>query len=117
MDDLGLHLLENNPADSLRHGIGRWILRFAPRLMKSLSVIGTAAMFLVGGGILAHNMPWVHHLSANLSQAAIGWPGAGTLVSTFVPHLTGAVVGIFAGAIILGTVRMAAGIGRTIKPE
>jgi predicted DNA repair protein MutK len=55
MDDLGLHLLSRS--GSVARTIGRGLLLAAPRLMKALTVIGTAAMFLVGGGILAHGIP------------------------------------------------------------
>jgi predicted DNA repair protein MutK len=58
MDDLGLHLLSRS--GSVARTIGRGLLLAAPRLMKALTVIGTAAMFLVGGGILAHGIPAVH---------------------------------------------------------
>ena len=42
----------------------------APKLMKSLAVIGTAAMFMVGGGILTHGIPPVHHAIAWVAEAS-----------------------------------------------
>ena len=59
LDDLGLHLLKSG-ATGVRE-IGRMILKLAPYLMKTLSIVGTIAMFLVGGGIIAHGVPAIHH--------------------------------------------------------
>ena len=68
MDDLGIHLLQKPGA--LARGIGRGLLLAAPKLMKSLAVIGTAAMFMVGGGILTHGIPPVHHAIAWVAEAS-----------------------------------------------
>ncbi|MGB2902040.1 MAG: DUF808 domain-containing protein [Candidatus Dechloromonas phosphoritropha] len=68
MDDLGIHLLQKPGA--LARGIGRALLLAAPKLMKSLAVIGTAAMFMVGGGILTHGIPPVHHAIARVAEAS-----------------------------------------------
>src|SRR5690606_41716533 len=59
LDDLGLWL--SRGASAAGQALGRGILRAAPWLMKALSVAGTAAMFLVGGGILVHGVPGQHH--------------------------------------------------------
>jgi len=68
MDDLGLYLLEKG--NGLARVIGKGLLLAAPKLMKALTVIGTAAMFMVGGGILAHGMPPVHHGIEQVAAAA-----------------------------------------------
>ena len=68
MDDLGVHLLQRPGA--LSRGIGWGLLLAAPKLMKSLAVIGTAAMFMVGGGILTHGIPPVHHAIAQAAEAS-----------------------------------------------
>ena len=68
MDDLGVYLLQKPGA--LSRAIGRGLLLAAPKLMKSLAVIGTAAMFMVGGGILTHGIPPVHHAIAQAAQAS-----------------------------------------------
>lgn len=64
LDDIGLHLM-SDPAGragaTLKRCLGSGLLAFCPWLMKGLSVIGTAAMFLVGGGILSHSVPLLHH--------------------------------------------------------
>jgi len=94
LDDLGLWLSRKGQALA---AIGRGILYAAPWLMKTLSVVGTAAMFLVGGGILVHNVPALHHFIVGLGPAS-GW--AAVLVS----NLGNVVVGVIAGAVVLGAV-------------
>ncbi|WP_112479035.1 DUF808 domain-containing protein [Vibrio variabilis] len=65
LDDAGLWLINNNPnKSSIKQKIGMGLLQFAPWLMKALGIVGTIAMFLVGGGIIAHALPWLEHLSA-----------------------------------------------------
>jgi predicted DNA repair protein MutK len=102
LDDAGVHLMSRTgdgvPAAASR-ALGRGILWFAPWLMKALAIAGTAAMFLVGGGILVHGTPIIEHWLA----AAFDVPqGASTLELVFsgvMPALAAAVVGIVAGAI------------------
>lgn len=96
LDDIGLHL--SRSASSVTQALGRGILRAAPWLMKFLSVAGTAAMFLVGGGILVHGIGALHHASEALVSASggFGW---------LVEMLFGGVLGIIAGAIVLGLVK------------
>jgi uncharacterized protein len=93
LDDLGLHLLQktNRTARAIGHGI-MW---FAPKLMKTLSIVGTAAMFMVGGGILAHGWPWLHHAAQALAQPLGAWAVVGTA-------LLDALAGVAAGAVVLG---------------
>ena len=99
LDDLGLYL--SRRADAARRALGRGLLRVAPWLMKFLSIAGTAARFLVGGGILTHNVPALHHAIEGFSP-----PGfAGTLVGM----LADLVVGVVVGAVVLAAVK---GIGR-----
>lgn len=65
LDDAGLWLINNNPnKSSIKQKLGMGLLSFAPWLMKALGIVGTIAMFLVGGGIIAHALPWLEHLSA-----------------------------------------------------
>ncbi|WP_346841251.1 DUF808 domain-containing protein [Metapseudomonas otitidis] len=92
LDDLGFYLVRK--ASATAQAIGRGILRAAPYMMKALSVIGTAAMFLVGGGILTHGIPAAHEPIHHLAEAA----GA---VGVAVPTLVNGVVGILAGAVVL----------------
>ncbi|HEY0334217.1 MAG TPA: DUF808 domain-containing protein [Stenotrophomonas sp.] len=94
LDDLGLYLTRKGAALA---ALGRGILRAAPWLMKTLSVVGTLAMFLVGGGILVHNVPALHHFVVGLGPAQ-GWQAG--LVSA----VGNAVIGVIAGAIVLAAV-------------
>jgi uncharacterized protein len=98
LDDAGLWL--SRRASAAAQALGRGILVVAPYLMKALSVIGTAAMFLVGGGILTHGVPAIHHAIAGMAEAA--GPSLGWLVSL----LGDAVVGIVAGGLVLAVVSL-----------
>ncbi|WP_269530993.1 DUF808 domain-containing protein [Chitinimonas sp. BJYL2] len=92
LDDAGLHLSKMRQAAAQQ--VGRALLWLAPWLMKSLSVLGTAAMFLVGGSILIHGVPAAHHL---IEDWASGAGGMGWLVTT----LSEGVIGVIAGAVVL----------------
>ncbi|KAG0959295.1 hypothetical protein G6F31_011798 [Rhizopus arrhizus] len=93
LDDVGLYLSRKGGAIA---AFGRGLVTSAPWLMKFLSVAGTIAMFLVGGGILVHNVPALHH-----AVQALGGEGQwGWLVSA----VGNMVVGIIAGAIVLAAV-------------
>jgi len=91
MDDLGVYLLQKPGA--LARAIGRGLLLAAPKLMKSLAVIGTAAMFMVGGGILTHGLPPVHHA---IAQAADASGVAGGVVALALDVLFGVICGALA---------------------
>ena len=97
LDDAGLWL-SHRPGAPLQQALGRALLRAAPVLMKTLSVVGTVAMFLVGGGILSHGI-------APLGHAIEAWAGgAGALGATLLPLLADALVGLVAGALVLAAV-------------
>jgi len=104
LDDLGLAL--SRRAGGLASAIGRGILRVAPWLMKSLSVIGTAAMFMVGGGILTHGIRAVHHFIENSAQDALGLPYIGAVLGGLLPTLLDATFGIVAGGVVLALVTL-----------
>lgn len=74
LDDIGLLLSRRSGGSRL----GTWLVAGAPLLLRFLSVAGTAAMFLVGGGIVAHGIPWLHALSHRASELPIGlvWSSA-----------------------------------------
>ncbi len=99
LDDAGLHLVQR-PSGAAR-ALGRGLLAFAPWLMKALSVAGTAAMFLVGGGILVHGVP---ALAARL-EAWTG--GAGGMAAALGSMAGNAAVGVLAGAIVWAAVTVA----------
>ncbi len=98
LDDAGLYL--SRSASGATRALGRGILALAPWLMKALSVAGTAAMFLVGGGILTHGIPALHHAIAHQAEAVGGV--AGVLLPFLADALTGVVAGAIALAVVLG---------------
>jgi predicted DNA repair protein MutK len=109
LDDAGLHLSQR-PGDGgsarAQRAFGRGILAAAPWLMKTLSVAGTAAMFLVGGGIIAHSIPALHHFIEHLGPA--GWQGM------VMAMLGNAAVGIVVGIVVVLAVTLGKRIfGRT----
>ena len=99
LDDAGLWLAGRSGA--LARGAGRAILAAAPWLMKSLAVIGTAAMFLVGGGILVHGLPPVAGALHGVEHVAAGIPAIGVVVAGLTPMLFNAAFGVLAGALLL----------------
>jgi len=106
LDDIGLYL--RNKRSAVARSMGDLIVRAAPYLMKTLSIVGTAAMFMVGGAILTHGIAPVHHGIEHMSQlvSATGWIRAG--VST----ILNAVFGVAAGAILVG---LLTGVKRVFK--
>ena len=110
LDDAGLHLLGRTGdgvfARSAR-ALGRGILWFAPWLMKALSIAGTAAMFLVGGGILVHGIPALEHWLHALTGQPEGVSTIQAILSGIVPALAAAVIGMIAGAIAVAVVGLA----------
>ena len=104
LDDAGLYL--SKAGNAARRAFGAAILKLAPWLMKTLSVVGTAAMFMVGGGILVHGIPALHHATEHGVEAISAWPGVGAFLGALTPALTGALAGIVAGGLIVGVVML-----------
>jgi predicted DNA repair protein MutK len=107
LDDLGLYLLRKSITgsfNSLQRTAGRALLIFAPFLMKSLAIVGTIAMFLVGGGIIVHSIEFIHHIVENV----VTW--ANNLVSIdlklLLSILAEGLVGVIAGALVLPVVSL-----------
>ncbi|MFM7272786.1 MAG: DUF808 domain-containing protein [Gammaproteobacteria bacterium] len=101
MDDAGLWLLRRE-GSALARATGRALLAVAPRLLRLLSVVGTLAMFLVGGGIVVHGTPALHHLVAEMVAASA--PVAGALAGATLPLLADALAGVITGALVLAAV-------------
>jgi predicted DNA repair protein MutK len=99
IDDLGLYL--SRKKSGAARAIGNMLLAAAPRLMKALSVIGTAAMFMVGGGIIGHAFEPLHHLAESAAHAVAGVPAIGGLVAAVTPTVIDAVAGVIVGAVVL----------------
>ncbi len=107
LDDLGLKLVRDG--GSAARAIGRGILAAAPWLMKTLSVAGVVAMFLVGGGLFVHNIPPLHHFVEHLAHGrALGW---------LVELLGNALVGAVAGLVVVTGVALAKKLKGGSTPE
>ena len=104
MDDVGQHLLEKTSA--VWQLVGRGLLLAARRLMKARAAIGTAAMFMVGGGILTHGVPLLHHGIENAAEVAGAVAGIGGVLGVATPLVLDVVVGIIAGALTLAALRL-----------
>jgi predicted DNA repair protein MutK len=117
LDDGGQYLTEKarpGAAGNLQRAIGGAILKAAPYLMKTLSVVGTAAMFMVGGSILVHGIPPLHHGIEHATQGLATLP-AGGLLSGIATTLLDALAGVVAGGLVLAMVTLGQRIYRAIK--
>jgi len=99
LDDAGLYLTQCRGA--LQQRLGAAILWAAPFLMKTLSIAGTAAMFLVGGGIITHGIPPLHHAIEHAAKVLHASGGFGALLSAITPALLNGLCGLVAGTIVL----------------
>jgi uncharacterized protein len=109
LDDLGLFLggkAGDGAAARLQRKAGEAILSGAPYLMKALSVGGTVAMFLVGGGILTHGIAPLHHAIESVALWAGGVPLVGPLLEALMPAALNASIGVAAGAAVVGGVSL-----------
>lgn len=100
LDDIGLFLLRRGGA--INSLIGRGLIQGMPWLMKALAVIGTVAMFMVGGGIISHGWPWLHHAIEGLVHPLSHLPGVGALARLLLPAILDVLVGMLAGTLALG---------------
>ena len=105
LDDFGLWLSRRTGVSA---SLGRTILRTAPWLMKGLSIAGTAAMFLVGGGILTHGVPVLQHAIVGVTAALDG------ALRSVAAMAADGLIGILAGALTLAVVAL---IGRLRGPR
>lgn len=107
LDDAGLWLYEKPGA--LAKAVGKGLLAFAPMLMKFLSIAGTAAMFLVGGAIIAHNIPFVHHLQESI---------VAHFPSTLLGNITFELLfGFLVGCVVVGVFALISPLFRASKTE
>ena len=118
LDDAGFYLAARKGAGALMDGVrgfGRMLVSAAPKLMKFLSVVGTLAMFMVGGGILTHGWPWasgmLHHAEAAVGSVA----GIGPVLAAVTPSLINAVAGVIAGGLVLAGVTAVSALLRLVK--
>jgi predicted DNA repair protein MutK len=118
LDDVGLHLGQKSGAGGwrrLQRAIGAGLVGTAPYLMKGLSIVGTIAMFMVGGGILTHGIPGAHERIERIAHGAGSTPGIGIMLEMLLPTLLDIVAGIVAGALVLLGVTLAARWLRPLK--
>ena len=107
VDDLGLYLGQRPGVTifaRIQRLVGTGILRAAPWLMKGLAIVGTAAMFLVGGGILVHGIPPLHHWIQGLGERVSALHGTGSALRILIVFLADAAIGMVAGALVLAVV-------------
>jgi predicted DNA repair protein MutK len=110
MDDAGLYLTQRTGGGmAVPRAIGHLLLAAAPKLMKLLSVLGTVAMFMVGGSILTHGLPFLHHTIERAAAAT------GPVLGAITTHAADIVVGVITGAIVLAGVMLVSKILRGIK--
>ncbi len=106
LDDAGLYLAQSE-GEGLWPGFLRWfglrLLSFAPLLMKTLTVVGTIAMFMVGGGILVHGLRPVQVV---IEQLVLELGAIGSVVPSVIPTLTSTAFGIFVGGLAVGLVSL-----------
>ncbi|HBE91786.1 MAG TPA: DUF808 domain-containing protein [Gammaproteobacteria bacterium] len=103
LDDAGLHLIQEKASSAwggFKRALGRVILRIAPYLMKTLSIVGTAAMFLVGGGILVHGIPAAYDAVHHAAEAVKLMP-LGSILGSITPLLLNGTAGVIAGGVVL----------------
>jgi len=102
LDDAGLYLsTREGDGNRMQRGFGKAILWFAPFLMKTLSIVGTAAMFIVGGGILTHGVHWIADHIASTAGVVAQIPGIGDIAASITTMLLDSLVGLAAGAAVL----------------
>jgi len=104
LDDVGLYLIKDKASNlwgGLKRFIGKGLLVFAPFLMKSLSIVGTVAMFLVGGGILLHGIPESHHWLESITESVSSLSVMGDTLAILTPTIVNGLAGLIAGGILV----------------
>jgi predicted DNA repair protein MutK len=108
-DDVGIHWIRRTGQtvwDRTLRGCGRAILWCAPHMLRFLSVAGTIAMFLVGGGIVTHHIDWLHHLSESIAERIHHLPVIGGIATYVVPIAFDLIFGVLAGAVVVGILEL-----------
>jgi predicted DNA repair protein MutK len=119
LDDAGFYLSARKGAGALMDGVrafGRMLVSAAPKLMKFLSVVGTLAMFMVGGGILTHGWPWASAMLHQVEVAVGSVALVGPVLAAVTPSLINAVAGVIAGGLVLAGVTAVSALLRRLKP-
>jgi uncharacterized protein len=98
-DDIGVHLAKGRYPAPIQ-ALGRGIVKFMPHFLKILGVVGTAAMLWVGFEIVAHGIPFLHHLLESLTQALAGVPVLAWLAKVAACAVGGLILGFFIEKIV-----------------
>lgn len=114
MDDAGLHLLKTKAQNTwgrVKRAVGKSLLLIAPKLMKTLTVVGTIAMFLVGGGILLHGIPQSHEILHEIETYVqqLGG-GIGGFLAVMTPTLINGLFGFIAGGLLVLVISLGSGV-------
>jgi predicted DNA repair protein MutK len=104
LDDLGIFL--SSAKGSMKQATGRFILRATPYFMKALSFLGTVALFLVGGGIIVHGIPALHHIVEWAERGLHSLPGAGAALAQVAPAMINMLTGFVIGAVLVAAVTL-----------
>ncbi|GKO66319.1 TPA: DUF808 domain-containing protein [Klebsiella quasipneumoniae] len=107
LDDMGYWLAEKR--STLAQWLGKGLLTVAPWLMKVLSIVGTLAMFLVGGGIVVHGIAPLHHAIEHWSE------GLGGMLAALLPMVANLVLGFIIGAVVLAGVKAVSRLRGAVK--
>lgn len=106
IDDLGLYLAKDKREGRIvgfKRSLGNVLVGFAPKLMKFLTIAGTIAMFLVGGSLVVHGIPYLHHLVETVNSFASNFPSMESTIVFIGPMLIDLIVGLILGAILVTT--------------
>lgn len=121
LDDLGLYLLSLSQATSgklttlFSRVVGQGLIAFAPQLMRILVIVGTAAMFLVGGGIIIHGITALAEFIHQVEHYLATLPAIGTTLEYLAPTLLTAVIGIISGGLTLVIVNLCTQLATALK--
>ena len=117
LDDLGLHLIDSGGDSGSKKWLGEQILGFAPYLMKGLTIVGTAAMFLVGGGILSHGIPEILGLFELILHPISELASIGSVLTILASMLLNGVLGIIVGGLLVPVVLSASWLVSVLRPS
>ncbi|MCX7549119.1 DUF808 domain-containing protein [Xanthomarina sp. F1114] len=99
MDDFGLRLIQMDHGKGFLRAVGNFLVQALPKVIKSLSVIGTIALLLVAGGIFVHNIQFLHHVMES-------WP---SLIRDFLVGLGVGLIALFCFKAIMWVIGMIRG--------
>lgn len=116
LDDVGLHLMLKKGQSvyrQLQRKLGAKLVAFAPYLMRTLSVLGTAAMFMVGGSIIGHGIPAIHHISEGITHTLSALPTIGAATGIIATMMVDGIIGLIVGAICVAVFEL----GKKLMPN